>query len=160
MRPFLESVTGLDVNGVSFVLLGFGAANIIGTFFSGALIARSLPLTLAVMPAAMAVAAAVLAIAGEVTWSTAVLVATWGFAFGFVPVAWMTWTTRTVPDETESAGGLQVAAIQLAITAGAGAGGLLLDTSGPIGTTLGAGMALGLAACIVLVGLRVRTSTW
>jgi predicted MFS family arabinose efflux permease len=159
MRPFLESVTGLGVSGVSLVLLGFGASNIVGTFFSGPLIARSLPITLAVMPSAMAVIAGGLAIFGDVVWATAVLVATWGFAFGSVPVAWMTWTTRTVPDETESAGGLQVAAIQLAITAGAGAGGLLLETSGPTATILGAGVALGLAAFIVLVGLRIQTST-
>lgn len=70
-------------------------------------------------------------------------------------VAWTTWLTRTVPDETESGGGLQVAAIQLAITAGAGAGGILLDATGTVGAFIGSGITL-LAAGLILVGLRSR----
>jgi predicted MFS family arabinose efflux permease len=70
-------------------------------------------------------------------------------------VAWTTWLTRTVPDETESGGGLQVAAIQLAITAGAGAGGILLDVTGTAGAFIGSGITL-LAAGLILVGLRSR----
>jgi predicted MFS family arabinose efflux permease len=54
-------------------------------------------------------------------------VALCGLAFGAVPVAWSTWLTRTVPDQAESAGGLLVAAIQLAITVGAAAGGAIFD---------------------------------
>ncbi|MFL5023555.1 MAG: hypothetical protein ACJ8DW_15040 [Microvirga sp.] len=71
-------------------------------------------------------------------------------------VAWTTWLTRTVPDETESGGGLQVAAIQLAIAAGAGAGGILLDATGTVGAFIGSGITLLAAAELILVGLRSR----
>ena len=47
-----------------------------------------------------------------------------------MPVAWSTWLTRTVPDEAESAGGLLVAAVQLAIMVGAAGGGAIYDIKG------------------------------
>jgi predicted MFS family arabinose efflux permease len=154
LRPFLETVTGTDVGGVSVVLFGFGIANVIGTFLSGAMIQRSLRMTLAIMPLIMAILSICLVAFGNFALIVVVLVAVWGLAFGAVPVAWMTWVTQKVPDETESAGGLQVAAIQLSITIGAGLGGLLLETSGPRGAIIGGGMALLLASAVILVGLR------
>jgi hypothetical protein len=56
---------------------------------------------------------------GHLALLDGLLVALWGFAFGLVPVGWSTWLATTVPDEAESAGGLLVASIQLAIGAGA-----------------------------------------
>jgi predicted MFS family arabinose efflux permease len=158
LRPFLETVTRIDVSGVSIVLLGFGIANVVGTVLSGAMIRRSLRLTLAVMPILMSVLALGLVMFGSLAPNVAALVATWGFAFGAVPVAWTTWLTRTVPDETESGGGLQVAAIQLAITAGAGVGGILLDATGSFGAITGSGVILIIAAALILIGLRPRVA--
>ncbi|MCL7653700.1 MFS transporter, partial [Klebsiella pneumoniae] len=60
---------------------------------------------------------------GDLTVLAGLLVALCGVAFGLVPVAWSTWLATTVPDEAESAGGLLVASIQLAISAGAAGGG-------------------------------------
>jgi predicted MFS family arabinose efflux permease len=104
LRPFLETVTGTDVGGVSVVLFGFGIANVIGTFLSGAMIQRSLRMTLAIMPLIMAILSICLVALGNFALIVVVLVAVWGLAFGGVPVAWMTWVTQKVPDETESAG--------------------------------------------------------
>ena len=83
----------------------------------------------------------------------------WGVAFGAVPVAWSTWLTRTVPDEAESAGGLLVAAVQLAIATGAAAGGAIFDVSGALGVFTGAGFVLLLAAAMIVLGIRPRTAT-
>jgi DHA1 family purine ribonucleoside efflux pump-like MFS transporter len=53
--------------------------------------------------------------------------------FGGVQVGWPTWLTRTLPDEAENGGGLQIATIQLAITTGAAVGGVFFDLTGAIG---------------------------
>ncbi len=53
----------------------------------------------------------------------------WRFAFGSVQVGWPTWITL-VPDEAESADSVLVATTQLAITLGAGLGGLVFDHVG------------------------------
>lgn len=62
------------------------------------------------------------------------VIAVWGFAFGSVQVGWPTWITLAVPDEAESGGSVLVATTQLAITIGAGMGGLVFDHVGIEGT--------------------------
>ena len=153
LRPFLETVPRFGLNGVSAVLLAFGLANVAGTFVSGWLIARSLTLTLALAPLAMAAAAAGLVAFGASPVLAAALAAVWGFCMGTVPVAWTTWFTHTAPHEAESIGGLRVASIQLAITAGAGVGGLLFDWRGPLAPFVGAGIFLTLTFLLVYLRL-------
>ena len=154
VRPFLENVSGVTTAGVSGILLGFGVANFIGTYVGGALIARSLRMTIALMPMIMGLAGVGMVVIDGAVAPTTVLVAIWGMAFGGVPVAWSTWVTRTVPDEAESGGGLLVAGFQLAIATGAAVGGLVFDTSGALGVFTIAGFLLLAASIIVTLGLR------
>ncbi|EIU1680566.1 MFS transporter [Pseudomonas aeruginosa] len=137
LRPFLEHVAGVGVNGLSAILLGFGVANFAGTSLAGALLQRNLRLTLLLMPLAMGLM---------------------GLAFGTVPVTWSTWITVTVPDEAESGGGLLVAIIQLSIAVGAAAGGAVFDASGARGVCLAAAMVLLVAALTIFTGLRTHRS--
>ena len=159
IRPFLETVTGVGVTGVSAILLGFGVANFLGTLLGGFMLERSLRLTLMVMPLAMGVVGLALAALGSAPLADTVMIALWGLAFGAVPVAWSTWTTRAVPDEAESAGGLLVAAIQLAIATGAATGGLFFDASGARGVFSAAGVVLLAATLIILAGVRSQPAT-
>ncbi|WP_155903754.1 MFS transporter [Azospirillum brasilense] len=156
VRPFLETVTGVGVSGVSGILLGFGMANFAGTYLGGALLARSMRLTLTVMPLTMGLLGLGLAALGGSPTVASVLIALWGVAFGAVPVAWSTWITRTVPNEAESAGGLFVAAVQLAIATGAAVGGAIFGVSGAGGVFGASGIVLLLAALVVLGGMRAR----
>jgi DHA1 family purine ribonucleoside efflux pump-like MFS transporter len=157
LRPFLEVVTGVGVNGLSVILLGFGVANFIGTSLAGFMLERNLRMTLLLMPLAMGGIALALVGLGRAPVADALLVALWGMAFGAVPVAWTTWITRTVPDEAESGGGLIVAAVQFAITLGAAAGGLVFDRAGASGVFVGAGAVLLVAAAMIFVSLRERS---
>jgi len=157
LRPFLEVVTGVGVNGLSVILLGFGVANFIGTSLAGFILERSLRMTLLLMPLAMGAIALALVALGRAPIADALLVALWGMAFGAVPVAWTTWITKTVPDEAESGGGLIVAAVQFAITLGAAAGGLVFDHSGASGVFVGSGVVLLVATAMIFVSLRDRS---
>lgn len=154
LRPYLEHAVGFGVKGVSTLLFCFGVANIAGTSFAGQMLRYSLRLTLTLVPLLMAFLAVALVSVGQSTVGVSALVMMWGFLFGAVPVAWSTWLTRAVPDEAESGGGLQVAAIQLAITAGAGLGGILIDHSGADGAIIGSAITL-MAATVVILS-RVR----
>lgn len=154
LRPFLETVTRVHGSLVSGILLAFGIANVVGTAASGWLLSRGLRFTLAIVPAGFAVIAFILASLGGAIPTDTLLVALWGFGFGAVPVAWTTWVTRTVPDEAESGSGLLVAAIQLAMAIGAGAGGIVFDRSGISGVFVSSAAASTLAVLIILVALR------
>ena len=153
LRPFLETVPGVGVNGLSGILLGYGVANFVGTSLAGRLLERNLRMTLIAMPAAMILIGVALVSLGRAPVADAVLIALWGVAFGGVPVAWSTWVTRTVPDEAESAGGLIVAAVQLAIATGAAVGGVVFDASGAKGVFMGSAAVLVVAVLAILSGV-------
>lgn len=141
---------------MSAILLGYGIANFVGTSLAGRVLEHRLRPMLIGMPALMVVLAIALVALGRAPMLDAVLVALWGMAFGGVPVAWSTWVTRTVPDEAESAGGLIVAAIQLAIATGAAAGGVVFDANGAGGVFVGAAAVLAVAVATIVAGVPKR----
>jgi predicted MFS family arabinose efflux permease len=130
LRPFLETVTAVDVSTLSLMLLGLGLAGLAGTYAIGLALRRSLHGLLIAMPLAMAGIAAGLLAFGSSPAGVAVLLVLWGLIGTAVPVGWWTWVSRTLPDDAEAGGGLMVAVIQLAITLGASLGGLLFDSRG------------------------------
>jgi predicted MFS family arabinose efflux permease len=156
VRPYIEIVTHAGISSVSGILLGFGVANFFGAYLGGLMIARSLRLTLVIMPLVMGIVGLALAGAGGSIVGDGAMVALWGLAFGAVPVAWSTWLARSIPDEAESGGGLMVAAIQFAIGLGAGLGGAVFDMSGPRGVFGSAGAILVLAALVIGLGIKMR----
>lgn len=156
IRPFLESVVQLDVNGISLMLLLFGIANFVGTSVSSQFLQRGLKTTLAYSPLILAVCASILVLFGNNQLLTGLVIIIWGFTFGLVPVGWSTWVTQSISDDAESAGGLQVAVIQIANAFGAALGGLLLDFSGSKGPLEASILFLVIAG--VTVFIRVTSS--
>jgi predicted MFS family arabinose efflux permease len=149
MRPYMEVVAGTDANTFSGILLAFGVANFVGNSVSGVLISKSLRGTLGLITALMFMLVVILMVWAQHFWIAAVCASAWGFAFGFIPVGWSTWLTRTVTDETEAAGGLYVACIQLGLLLGAGVGGIILDVQGVSATVLFAGLIMFLSSVTI-----------
>lgn len=149
VRPFLESVTSLGDNGIALMLLGFGLANFGGTMIAGTLLERSLRLTLTLAPLVIGAVGLGLAVLPLGLAGDTVMVALWGMAFGAVPVGWSTWMARAAPDETESGGGILVAAVQISIAAGAALGGSIFSFSGVTGVFAAGGGLLLLTAALV-----------
>lgn len=156
IRPFLESTTGVGADGLALMLLGFGAANFVGTLLAGWLMQRSLRITLALMPALVGIAALALVLLPSSLAGQALLVAFWGMAFGGVPVAWSNWVARSVPDQAESAGGMVVASVQSSIAVGAAAGGAMFSFSGITGVFIAGGVLMLLATWLIAVRVRVQ----
>lgn len=130
LRPFLETVTRVDVSTLSMILLIVGGAGLLGTYLIGFLLKKRLYSLLVAMPIVMAAMAAGLVAFGQSSIFATVLLFGWGLIATAAPVAWWTWLSRVLPDDAEAGGGLMVSVIQLAITAGASAGGVLFDASG------------------------------
>ncbi|WP_452004685.1 MFS transporter [Azospirillum largimobile] len=130
LRPFLETVTGVDVSMLSLILLVVGVTGLLGTMLIGPVLIRSLYGVLIVIPLLMAgIAVALIAFGGWVA-GTVLLLGAWGLIGTPAPVGWGTWLSRTLPADAEAGGGLMVATIQFAITLGATIGGTLFDLSG------------------------------
>ncbi|MCQ8241767.1 MFS transporter [Rhizosaccharibacter radicis] len=152
LRPFLENVGGAGVGGIALILMVFGIANFVGTLLAGFLLERSVRVTLALMPLLIAISGIGLAALHAGLPVEACLVALWGIGFGAIPVTWSTWLARAVPDQTESGGGLIVAAVQLAISLGAAGGGLIYALAGVVGVFAVAGSVLLATSALVFVG--------
>jgi len=153
LRPFLETVTRVDVSTLSATLLLMGLAGVAGTWVIGYLLKTRLYSIVIAIPLVMAGLAAALVALGTLPAAAAILLAGWGFFGTAAPVGWGTWLSRTLGDDAEAGGGLQVAVIQLAITLGASLGGMLFDMFGwwsPIVLSaillLGSALAAGAAA--------------
>jgi predicted MFS family arabinose efflux permease len=154
LRPFLETVTEVNVSTLSLLLLGVGVSGLVGTWLIGLLLRSRLYSLLVAMPLAMAGIALGLMWLGSSALAAAVLLALWGLIGTAAPVAWWTWLTRTLPQDAEAGGGLMVAAIQLAITLGASAGGLLFDSSGYRATFAASAFLFCASAAIAFLGSR------
>lgn len=133
IRPLMEDVTHLSVSAISAILLGYGIGGFFGNLAGGFIAERSERRAIVFGGTLIAVLAASLLLAGSSTVVTAVAVVLWGFAFGAFPVGFQTWIVRVAPDQAEGAGGLLVAAFQIAIASGAIGGGVLVDHVGALG---------------------------
>ncbi|MQV21423.1 MFS transporter [Sinorhizobium meliloti] len=130
LRPFLEQVTHLDIETLSLTLLIMGLAGAGGTWMIGKLLRQRLFSILVVIPLVMAGLALFMIAFGDREIAVLAALTGWGFFGTAAPVGWGTWLSRYLADDAEAGGGLQVAVIQLAITAGASIGGLLFDAVG------------------------------
>ncbi|WNN48592.1 purine ribonucleoside efflux pump NepI [Siccibacter colletis] len=156
IRPVYTSLAGFDVDGLTLVLLSFGIASFVGTSLSSAILKRSVKLALAVAPLVIALSALTLILWGDSKVVASAVAIVWGLGFALVPVGWSTWITRSLSDQAEKAGSVQVAVIQLANTCGAAVGGYALDTLGLLSPLVLSGTLMLLTA--LLVTLKVRVS--
>lgn len=151
IRPLMEDVTHLSVGAISAILLGYGIGGFFGNLAGGLIAQRSERQAIVFGGTLIAVLAASLILAGSSAVVTAVAVVMWGFAFGAFPVGFQTWIVRVAPDQAEGAGGLLVAAFQIAIASGAIGGGVLVDHVGALG---GPGFAAATLTLGTLLTLR------
>ncbi|MGQ3671420.1 MFS transporter [Xanthobacter sp. TB0136] len=154
VRPFLETVTQVDVSTLSLVLLAIGIAGVVGTSLIGYFLKEGLYRTLITIPVSMAVIAVMLIAFGHSLPVTAAVLCVWGLIGTAAPVGWWTWMVRSLPQDAEAGGGLMVAVIQLAITLGAVVGGTLFDLHGYQMTFAASAILLLIGATLALLTSR------
>ncbi|NIF24770.1 MFS transporter [Pantoea sp. Tr-811] len=132
LRPFLESVTQVQVTTLSFLLLLVGVAGFVGTLLIGGMLKNGVYRVLTAIPLLMAVLAIGLTytIIGGSLPLTAISLGLWGLVATAAPVGWWTWVAKIMPRDAEAGGGLFVAVVQMAIMLGATVGGVLFDHYG------------------------------
>lgn len=151
LRPFLETVTRVDVSTLPLILLVIGAAGFIGTLIIGRVLRRSLFQTLIVIPVLMALIALALIPFGHSIIVVAALLGLWGLLATAAPVGWWSWIAQAMPNNAEAGGGLMVAVIQLSIALGSTVGGLLFDSHGYQSTFIASAVVLLLGAVITML---------
>ncbi len=159
LRPFLETVTQVDVNSLTMVLLIIGVSGFIGTAIIGTVLKANFYRTLVAIPLVMAaIAVALIAFGGTLALVVALL-GIWGLVATAAPVGWWSWIARTMPHDAEAGGGLMVAVIQLSIALGSTIGGLLFDMSGYASAFGVSAAVLVAAALLAMVAGRAEGRT-
>lgn len=130
VRPFLETVTRVNITTLSLILLTIGVAGFIGTLVVGTFLKAGFYPTLTLIPLLMAGIAVTLVLTGHSVWIVASLLGFWGLMATAAPTGWWTWIARTLPEDAEAGGGLMVAVIQLSIALGSTLGGVVFDHFG------------------------------
>ncbi|WLI78220.1 purine ribonucleoside efflux pump NepI [Kosakonia sp. H02] len=156
IRPVYMNLAGFSVDGLTLVLLSFGIASFVATSFSSVVMKRSVKMALALAPLTLAISALVLILWGSDKAVAAGVAIVWGLGFALVPVGWSTWITRTLADQAEKAGSIQVAIIQLANTCGAAIGGFALDHYGLLSPLMLSGGLMLLTALLVMAKVKVK----
>lgn len=156
LRPFLETVTRVDVSVLSMILLVIGVAGFIGTVVIGSVLKKGLYRVVIAIPLLMAMIAVALVGLGSSVVAAFVLLSLWGLIATAAPVGWWSWLARTLPDDAEAGGGLMVAVVQLSIASGSTVGGLLFDGSGYRLTFFASAALLVLAALMTWLTSRQK----
>lgn len=152
LRPFLETVTGVDVRLLSMMLLVLGLAGFAGTVLIGRFLPAQMFRILVAIPLLMTVIAIALIAFGASTAAVFVLLGAWGLVATAAPVAWWAWLATSLPKDAEAGGGLMVATVQLSIALGSTIGGVLFD-----GFSYRATFAASAALLVIAAALAVRT---
>ncbi|WP_125775744.1 MFS transporter [Antribacter gilvus] len=130
IRLAFGEVPGLDAAGIAVMLVVFGVGGVVGNAVIGLVIDKHLRAMRYAVPLLIGTGVVLLAVLPGVAWVVYAAVGAWGFAFGAWLMVVTTWMGRLAPTRMEAGGGLLVAGFQLAITVGAGVGGLLVDSAG------------------------------
>lgn len=130
LRPYLQIDLKLIPSTLTLTLLIFSVANCLGTYLAGYLLSRFFKSVMISVHLTLSSTAIMLFLCEKEVIEDIVLTITWGFLFGFIPVGWSMWISKTLPDKAELMGGLSVASIQFSIGMAAALGGFLLNNGG------------------------------
>ncbi|WP_392562160.1 MFS transporter [Orbus sturtevantii] len=159
LRPFLEQDLVLQNNVLSISLLAFGIANCLGTLIAGFILGKFFRSTMIMMHLIFALLAILLLVSNRAIEPSLVLVIGWGLLFGFIPVGWSTWITKTLADKAEIIGALSVAAIQFAIGLAAAIGGIIFDRASIEGIFIASILIFVCAALFIKVSFSLLLKT-
>jgi predicted MFS family arabinose efflux permease len=153
IAPLVRRDGGLEGVALSALLLGYGAAGVLGTWFVGRHVDRRPGPLLTAMLALMAVSLiALVPVLGVVPTVVAALL--WGGTFTAIPVCLQAAILRVAPQARDAASAVYVVAFQIGIGAGALIGERLVGT-GRLGVLPVVGAALALASAVLVWRSRV-----
>ena len=126
IRLFFEEKLHFTDEFLTFAMLLYAGLNIAGTIAAGKLFSHAFKRFFRLLPVFMILCVILMLVLNNSLFMALPLFA-FAFGFGLIPVAWSLWAIYVIPDKTESAGGLSVAVIQLAVAFAALIGGRVYD---------------------------------
>jgi predicted MFS family arabinose efflux permease len=157
VTPFLLNEAQLDMQTVTWLLLGFGIIGFFANFAMSSVVTKRLKTSLVAMTSLLMFSLLLLPLLRHVAPGVTAVVLAWGVAFGALPLCFSVWIQRATPEHPEAGSALFVSVIQIAIATGSLLGGTVVDRAG-IPADFLAGGALALLGLATLAGIRSEAS--
>lgn len=153
IAPLARAHGGFVGTGYGVLLLGYGAAGLVGIVISTRVVDVRPRLAFVVPTATIVVALTLLAVIGRNPVLTVIAVVAWGGAFTTLPVVLQGSVLRVAPAVSDVASAVYVVAFQIGIGGGAFVGGVLVD-AGDLDATVWLAAAAAFVALVVGVATR------
>lgn len=150
LAEYLKSVTNISGKLISFMLILFGVANIIGNIIAGKLLTKNALKTVVVFPFALGVVYIILFFTGQFTWPMAIMTLVWGIFAGIGTNINQYWISSAPPEAPDFANGLFLSSVNLGTTIGTAVGGLFITGMGTQYVVLVGIFSLVLSAVFIL----------
>lgn len=151
LADYLESGLGLAAAATSAMLLGYGAANIVGNVAAGRLLAKMPVRTSVVIPVALLVAFAALFYAGGFQIAACVMICLIGILAGIANNVNQWLVSTAAPEAPDFANGLYLTAANLGVTIFTPFLGVFISNGGSIASSLGVMGLLVIAFGLILI---------
>ncbi|WP_435163499.1 MFS transporter [Paenibacillus glycanilyticus] len=151
LAEYLETVANMAWNTVSFALFLYGAANIVGNFLAGKLLATYAHKCAVIFPFALGAVYIVMFSAGQLHISMLFIIVIWGVVAGIGANINQYWITSAAPEAPEFANGLFLTSANLGTTFGATVCGLFITGMGTSYVVFGGFLFLLLSSVSVLL---------
>ncbi|MFD0050067.1 MFS transporter [Actinomycetes bacterium NPDC127524] len=148
---YLQTVTKMSSNIISFMLFVFGAANIIGNILAGKLLTKNAIVSVTAFPFVLGAIYIILFFNGQFTMPMAIITFIWGILAGLGSNINQYWITSAAPEAPDFANGLFLSSCNIGTTIGAAAAGLFISELGTKYIVLAGLLSLVLAAVFVLL---------
>ncbi|MBU8690321.1 MFS transporter [Priestia megaterium] len=130
LAEYLKSVTNISGQLISFMLILFGGANILGNIIAGKLLTKNAIKTVVVFPFALGVVYIILFFTGQFTWPMAIMTLVWGIFAGIGTNINQYWISSAAPEAPDFANGLFLSSVNLGTTIGTAVGGVFISGMG------------------------------
>ena len=130
LAEYLKTVTNLSSNIISFMLLLYGGANIIGNIVAGRLLTKSAIKSVVTFPFVLGVVYIILFFTGQFTVPMAIMTLVWGILAGIGANINQYWIMSSAPEAPDFANGLFLTSANLGTTIGTAVGGLFISGMG------------------------------
>jgi predicted MFS family arabinose efflux permease len=151
ITEYLETITNISGNTLTFALFLLGVASLIGALLGGRLLSKNAMKTAISFPIVLAIVHLLSFLTGKSTGPMMITILLWGVLFAVANSVSQYWITSAAPETPDFANGLFLSCGNIGVTVGTAVGGLLISGMGTQYIVLGGllFLLLGLASIVL-----------
>lgn len=151
ITEYLETITNISGNTLTFALFLLGVASLIGALLGGRMLSRNAVKTAITFPIVLGIVHLLSFITGKSIGPMMITILLWGILFAISNSVSQYWITNAAPEAPDFANGLFLSCGNIGVTIGTGIGGLIISGMGTQYIVLGGllFLLLGLASIVL-----------